>query len=555
MSSPRSIVNRTSSKECELSAELEAVDRQLQLEVLKLKKERIARGEQDEDDTDVDSGDLERRMSINLDDEKKLKQVEKSQLKDMMGWEKDALVDQDSTSIDMRAAGAPVHTVNGSTVADGSVRANTHLNALTDADGSEYNPRSVGRRSSIGDLTEIVWRRECLIERDDEQKGSEKDVEKPNSPEQGERLSSTRHPSLDGVRPSQSAGSSGLKRSHSHHQHRKSVGARRSFSAMRDFVVGPLRENPNSKPSIYAPLTTEALLRRRLIDTYMQMSELKSYVALNYLGFRKIVKKHDKLARCTTLERYMTTVVDLSAPFQAESRQQLDTQILRLQSIYARTCTNGSMSQAAKELRSHLREYIVWERNTVWRDMVGQERKAEGARAVDPKENEPWVVFGYPIRFITAAGARRVLLGVLGIIIFAVLMSVSIFNTQEQNRCFAILITVAYFWATEVFPLFATALLVPLLTVLCQVMRDPTTKVTLSTSAATKLVFSSMFSPTIMLLLGGFTIASALSKFGIAKAIASTVLSKAGTDPKWVLLANMLVATIASMFISNVAAP
>ncbi|KAG0349135.1 low-affinity phosphate transporter, partial [Gamsiella multidivaricata] len=327
---------------------------------------------------------------------------------------------------------------------------------------------------------------------------------------------------------------------------------------MRDMVTGHGtigRENPNLRPSLYAPLTTEALLRRRLIDTYVLLSELKSYVALNYLGFQKIVKKHDKLARCTTLNRYMSTVVDFSAPFQPESRQHLDAQILRLQALYARTCANGSMAQAAKELRSHLREYIVWERNTVWRDMVGQERKAEGARAVDPKEQEPWVLFGYPIRFISGAEARRVLLGLLGIVIFAILMSITIFDTREQNRCFAILITVAFFWATEVFPLFATALLVPLLTILCQVMRDPTTNATLSTSAATKVVFGYMFSPTIMLLLGGFTIASALSKYGIAKTIASTVLSKAGTDPKWVLLANMFVATIASMFISNVAAP
>jgi phosphate transporter len=323
---------------------------------------------------------------------------------------------------------------------------------------------------------------------------------------------------------------------------------------MRDFVTGNYA-NPNQKPSAYTPLTTEALLRRRLIDTYMLLSELKSYVALNYLGFQKIVKKHDKLARCTTQARYMSTVVDYSTPFQAESRQQLDAQILRLQAIYSRTCTNGSMALAAKELRTHLREYIVWERNTVWRDMVGQERKAEGARAVELEEQEPWMFFNTPIRFISASDARRILLGLIGVVIFAILMSVSIFDTREQNRCFAILITVAFFWATEVFPLFATALLVPLLTTLCQVMRDPTTKATLSTTAATKLVFSSMFSPTIMLLLGGFTIASALSKYGIAKAIASTVLSKAGTDPKWVLLANMFVATIASMFISNVAAP
>ncbi|KAF9941074.1 low-affinity phosphate transporter [Mortierella alpina] len=575
-------------KERELSSELEAVDRQWQLEEMKQKKERIARGEDtsDDDGSEPDSREIERRMSVNLEDERQLGNVEKSQLKEMMGWDKDGLVDQ-GTVIDVRgtdtASNPPAaFTVAGSTVADGSVQGfnknetasvpGTAI-AFSDADGSEYNPKAVGRQSSVGDLTEIVWRRECLIESDeDEAKNKNKKRQSGGSSASVHPLDvpysvgasandsaqeRTRHHSLDNLRQSHAESTTELKRSQSQSQRKHSLNPRRSFSAMRDFVTGAnvAHENPNQRPSLYAPLTTEALLRRRLIDTYMLLSELKSYVALNYLGFQKIVKKHDKLANCTTLARYMSTVVDLSAPFQTESRKHLDAQILRLQAIYARTCTNGNMNQAAKELRSHLREYIVWERNTIWRDMVGQERKAEGARAVDPKENEPWVIFGRPIRFITAADARRVILGLVGITIFAILMSISIFDTQEQNRCFAILITVAFFWATEVFPLFATALLVPLLTVLCQVMRDPVTKATLTTTAATKLVFSSMFSPTIMLLLGGFTIASALSKYGIAKSIASTVLSKAGTNPKWVLLANMFVATIASMFISNVAAP
>ncbi|KAG0100551.1 low-affinity phosphate transporter [Podila epicladia] len=565
-------------KERELSSELEAVDRQWQLEELKQKQERIARGEEEPEAGGVDAGDMERRKSINILDEKQIKETEKGQLKDMMGWDKDGLADQDSDSNGENTANLHPLTVTGSTVAGGSVRGDGKEGAATifsDAEGSEYNPRAHGRMSSVGDLTEIVWRRECLIESDDEGTSKKLPKKKSQDLEQGHPLSgpysesseklhdepesrlSTRHHSLDNLRPPQVE--SGLKRSKSTISQRvATLHPRRSLSAMRDIVTGAnsmVRENPNQKPSVYAPLTTEALLRRRLIDTFMLLSELKSYVALNYLGFQKIVKKHDKLARCTTLARYMSEVVDLSAPFQAESRQHLDAQILRLQAIYARTCTNGDMSQAAKELRSHLREYIIWERNTIWRDMVGQERKAEGARAVDPKASEPWYLFGYPIQYITATDFRHLILGIVGCAIFAVLYSVAIFDTQEQNRCFAILITVAFFWATEVFPLFATALLVPLLTVLCQVMREPGTGRTLTTGEATKVVFASMFSPTIMLLLGGFTIASALSKYGIAKTIASTVLSKAGTNPKWVLLANMFVATIASMFISNVAAP
>lgn len=60
---------------------------------------------------------------------------------------------------------------------------------------------------------------------------------------------------------------------------------------------------------------------------------------------------------------------------------------------------------------------------------------------------------------------------------------------------------------------------------------------------------------TIMLLLGGFAIASAFTKHFIAKRMATWVLSKVSSKPQYVLIANMLVATFASMWITNVAAP
>lgn len=64
-----------------------------------------------------------------------------------------------------------------------------------------------------------------------------------------------------------------------------------------------------------------------------------------------------------------------------------------------------------------------------------------------------------------------------------------------------------------------------------------------------------MFSPTIMLLIGGFTIASALSKTNIDRLLITRVLSFAGTRPSTVLLSFMGVSCFASMWISNVAAP
>jgi anion transporter len=108
-------------------------------------------------------------------------------------------------------------------------------------------------------------------------------------------------------------------------------------------------------------------------------------------------------------------------------------------------------------------------------------------------------------------------------------------------------------WAFEALPLFVTSLTIPFLIVSLRVMiRDGER---LEAKPAAKLIFSEMFGPVIMLLLGGFSLAAALSKHNIAKSMASVILEKAGTKPHAVLLANMFVSTFASMWISNVAAP
>lgn len=106
-------------------------------------------------------------------------------------------------------------------------------------------------------------------------------------------------------------------------------------------------------------------------------------------------------------------------------------------------------------------------------------------------------------------------------------------------------------------PLFVTSLLIPFLSVVLRVVcdEDSPRRKRLDAKAATNAIFAAMWSPVIMLLLGGFTLAAALSKCTIDKRIATLVLSKAGTQPKTVLVANMFVAAFASMLISNVAAP
>ncbi|KAI9268480.1 SPX domain-containing protein [Helicostylum pulchrum] len=297
-----------------------------------------------------------------------------------------------------------------------------------------------------------------------------------------------------------------------------------------------------------------AELRKRTIDIFVLLSELKSFVALNLTAFAKILKKYDKITNNNLKRYYTTTYVSKAYPFKSVTKTRLNERIQQTERAYAILATGNDLDLAIEELKTHLREHIVWERNTVWRDMIGQERRTQTVGLSDDKPASVHTPFG-TVR-ITRDQVMNYLYLAACIAIFVVLMKAELFDTIEQNRCLAILVFASMLWAGEVMPLFVTALLVPFMIITLRVMRsDDDNHTRLTAPDATKKVFSAMFSPVIMLLLGGFTIAGALSKFGIAKSMATFVLSKAGTRPNRVLIVNMMVATFASMWISNVAAP
>jgi phosphate transporter len=104
-------------------------------------------------------------------------------------------------------------------------------------------------------------------------------------------------------------------------------------------------------------------------------------------------------------------------------------------------------------------------------------------------------------------------------------------------------------------PFFVTSLPVPFLAITLNVVRSDTAPhKCLESKAAASYVFSATWSPVIMLLLGGFTMAAAVSKYNIAKMMATLVPNEVGTKPHTVLQVNMFVAMFASMLISHVAA-
>ncbi|EGV62248.1 hypothetical protein CANTEDRAFT_115711 [Yamadazyma tenuis ATCC 10573] len=97
-------------------------------------------------------------------------------------------------------------------------------------------------------------------------------------------------------------------------------------------------------------------------------------------------------------------------------------------------------------------------------------------------------------------------------------------------------------------------MLVPLLVVTCKILRNDDNSV-MDASDAAKLILSDMWTSVIMILVGGFALAAALSKYNIAKILSSWILSLVGTKPRNILLTIMMVSLFLSMWISNVATP
>ncbi|KAK4461153.1 SPX domain-containing protein [Cladorrhinum samala] len=318
------------------------------------------------------------------------------------------------------------------------------------------------------------------------------------------------------------------------------------------------------------------MLKKKIIDVYVRLCELKSYTQLNRTGFSKVLKKFDKIIDRRLRSKYMDSFVEAAYPFRDETSKALEEKIHQIVKAYAEIVTNGDVESATKDLRSHLREHVVWERNTVWRELIGMERRAEAARLgptllgrdTDPQRTRlqgdddltlPTTQIDTPLGTVTCptwlfSSTMFTLIFIFAL--FIALILVPILEKPEQQNCLAIVVLASLLWATEAIPLFVTSLIIPFLCVVLQVFREkdePHRR--LGSKDATAAVFAAMWTPVIMLLLGGFTLAAALSKCYIDKRIATFVLSKAGTQPKTVLVANMAVAAVASMLISNVAAP
>lgn len=254
-----------------------------------------------------------------------------------------------------------------------------------------------------------------------------------------------------------------VERSTSHDDHRSSqeMMRRRPSMAFNDFGDDALQ-------ALYDEGIT---LKKRVTNLYVSVCELRSFIQLNQTGFTKVLKKYDKTLDRKLKSSYIEKKVKPAYPFLASTMEQLSDQLLRVETGYASIVTKGDVDAARSELRLHLREHVVWERNTVWREMIGIERKAQAANLGirntmlgqdhDPKKarlqgDDEHAATKEVVTPLGRTRCPRFLLSgtfwvlISSIAVFAVLLAVPIMEEPEQQNCLALVVFVSLLWATEV---------------------------------------------------------------------------------------------------------
>lgn len=212
-------------------------------------------------------------------------------------------------------------------------------------------------------------------------------------------------------------------------------------------------------PQLLLLTESRIILRKRTIGLYTTLSELKSYIELNQTGFKKALKKFDKSLNTNIKESYLESLPENSYIFKKSTMQKVNERLESLIKLYALICNHGDdLETARQELSIHLREHVVWERNTVWRDMIGLERKTYAANsklldraegATSDKETDLKASGGSLSSFNISIGNPVLVKLVIIATITIILLNISPFDDVAQKNCFAMLVCASLLWATE----------------------------------------------------------------------------------------------------------
>lgn len=195
-------------------------------------------------------------------------------------------------------------------------------------------------------------------------------------------------------------------------------------------------------------------LKKRAVAAFVALSNLNNYIELNYTGFSKALKKFDKTCGFNIRDEFMKSQVAQAHPFRKETSARINDSLEAVVASYAFIATNDDKRAATKDLNMHLREHLVFERNTVWRDMIGIERRQQAARVSATGGSGDLISFKLPLLgSVTLPGwlvSWNSILLIFNLAVFALLLSFGTLAQDEQSNCLALLVFVSLMWATEV---------------------------------------------------------------------------------------------------------
>lgn len=271
---------------------------------------------------------------------------------------------------------------------------------------------------------------------------------------------------------------------------------------------------------------TDSYIKKTLFDALDICEELVDYSCLNLVGFTKIIRKLEKYTQFPHGKSLLKYVEKSSFVASLAHVTELGKAAKR---VYGAGFPGEEavLTQSVEAARS-------WKRNTILNEFDMHTKKA----------------------IIKPAGRRPLWPVALALMVLMIFLFVPIFSrdTRPAQRCLGVLLASVILWVSECWPLFVTALLVPLFVILSNVMLNAEGTL-MGASDTAKAIFSQMFPSNIPLILAGFSVAQAFGKYHLDVKIVMFILKRPfWRTPARFALAVELLCFVMTMWISNVAA-
>jgi sodium-dependent dicarboxylate transporter 2/3/5 len=152
---------------------------------------------------------------------------------------------------------------------------------------------------------------------------------------------------------------------------------------------------------------------------------------------------------------------------------------------------------------------------------------------------------------LTPRNIRRIIIFALALMAGFVVSRFHPDGLSDAGRLtLGIFTTAAILWVVEPFPLYVTSFVIVILEVIVLGRQGGPLGMG---STGYNVFLHPFFDSVIVLLLGGFVMATALKRYGLDARISRTILSRTGTSPRRVLLGMMVTSAFLSMWLSNTA--